>query len=93
MDTGETTVEINQERVKEILARFQLPDEIEGIDTRFGRDHTGDPAVFLTFRVKDEAKIEREDIRRLSSFLAEITSALVNGGVGGFAYTRLDQAA
>jgi methyl coenzyme M reductase subunit C-like uncharacterized protein (methanogenesis marker protein 7) len=93
MDTGATSVEIDQERVKEILARFKLPDEIERIETRFGRDHTGDPAVFLTFHVKDEAKIEREDIRRLSSFLSEITSALVNGGVGGFAYTRLEQAA
>lgn len=93
MNTGEATVEIDQERVKEILARFQLPDEIERIDTKFDHDHTGDPAVFLTFHVKDDAKIDREDIRRLSSFLAEITSALVNAGVGGFAYTRLEQAA
>ena len=27
MDTGATSVEIDQERVKEILARFKLPDE------------------------------------------------------------------
>ena len=29
MDTGETTVEIDQERVKEILARFKLPERLE----------------------------------------------------------------
>ncbi|MBW4039783.1 MAG: hypothetical protein HIU91_13115 [Acidobacteria bacterium] len=93
MDTGASMVAIDQERVREILARFVLPEEIERFDTRFGLDHTGDPAVFITFHVKDEAKIGREEIRRLSSLLSEITSALVNGGIGGFAYTRLEQAA
>jgi hypothetical protein len=93
MDTFETTVEINRERVEEILSRFTLPDEIERIDTTYGSDHTGDSAVFLTFHVKDEAKIDRNDVQRLSAFLSEVTSALLNGGIAGFAYTRLEQAA
>jgi len=93
MDTSAADVEINQAKVRDIPARFPLPPEIERMDTRYGRDHTGDASVFLTFHVKDSAKLGPADITRLSRFLSEVASALVNGDVGGFAYTRLEQAA
>jgi hypothetical protein len=93
MQTTEIAFEIDREKVKRILARFALPDEIERLATKYGEDHTGDSSVFLTFYVKDDAKIGPEDVKRLSTFLAAITSALLNEGIGGFAYTRLEQAA
>jgi hypothetical protein len=93
MDTTELQVQIDREKVATILARFALPPEIESLETRFGNDHTGDSAVYLTFNVRDDAKLEQADIKRLSAFLAEVASALINGNIGGFAYTRLDQAA
>lgn len=93
MEADSSYVEIDREKVQAILARFPLPPEIERIETRYGRDHTGDASVYLTFHVRDNAKLEPADIKRLSSFLAGVTSALLHSGVGGFAYTRLEQAA
>ncbi|HZL27710.1 MAG TPA: hypothetical protein VFC39_14385 [Acidobacteriaceae bacterium] len=90
MQTTEVTLEIDQDKVKEILARFALPDEIERVETTFKEDHTGDPSVYLTFHVREGAKIGREDITRLSKFLSTIASAMLNEGIGGFPYTRLE---
>jgi hypothetical protein len=93
MQTTEGTFEIDRGKVKNILSRFALPDEIERIETKFGEDHTGASSVFLTFHIKDDARIGPEDVKRLSAFLMAITSALLNEGIGGFPYTRLEQAA
>jgi len=93
MQTTETTSEIDRDKVNEILARFALPEEVERVDITFRDDHTGDPSVFLTFHVKDDAKISPEDLKRLSEFLGTIRSAMLDDGVGGFPYTRLEQAA
>jgi hypothetical protein len=93
MQTTEVTFEIDRDKVKKILARFALPDEIERVETTFKEDHTGDSSVFLMFHVRDDAKIGPEDVKRLSKFLGSIRSAMLNEGIGGFAYTRLEQAA
>jgi hypothetical protein len=93
MQATEATFEVDRDKVREILARFVLPDEVERVETTYRDDHTGDPSVFLTFYVKHDVKISREDIKRLSEFLMTITGALVNADIGGFPYTRLEQAA
>ena len=93
MQTTEATSEIDRDKVKEILARFELPNEVERVETTFRDDHTGDPSVYLTFHVKDDVKISQEDIKRLSQFLGTVAGAMLNEGIGGFPYTRLEQAA
>jgi hypothetical protein len=93
METNEIQVAIDQQKVQKIVSSFELPPEIERIETRYGRDHTGDASVFLTFHIRDDVKVNTEGIKRLSAFLSAVTSALLNSNVGGFAYTRLEQAA
>ncbi len=93
MESQQLNAEINRERVQKILSDFALPPEIEAVEPKYGVDHTGDPAVFLTFTVKKDIAIKTADIKRLTQFIFEVTSALFNGEIGGFAYTRLDQAA
>ncbi len=92
MDAAETKHEIDQQKVRKILAGFTLPSEIEKVDTVFGVDSTGDPAVTLTFHVRDDAHIGKEELRRLTSFLSEVTRALLQGNISGFPYARLEQA-
>ena len=41
----------------------------------------------------NEAVLADTDIPRLSRFMAGVVSALYNGNVGGFVYSRLDEAA
>jgi hypothetical protein len=80
METTAAKSEMDQQKVLEILARFTLPGEIAKVDTDFGVDSTGDPAVRLTFHVRDDARIGQQELERLTKFLSEVTS-LPDGGV------------
>ncbi len=93
MQASQPSAEVDQQKVQEILARFTLPPEVERVETRFGSDHTGDPAVYVNFHIRMDVKLGREEIKRLSRFSSAVASALYKGDIGGFAYTRLDQAA
>ena len=93
MDNTGVKSEMDQQKVHDILAGFVLPNEIEKLDTVFGLDSTGDPAVWLTFHVRDTAKIGQNELERLTRFLSEVTSALLQANIAAFPYTRLEQAA
>jgi hypothetical protein len=93
MNAADATVVIDEKKVREILASFALPKEIENVEVKFGSDSTGDPSVSLTFVVRDKILIGPEEMRRLTDFLSEVTRAMLQGNIGGFAYTKLAQAA
>ena len=84
---------INQGKVQDILSRLTLPPEMDRVETKYGTDHTGDPAVFLTFYLKADVHVEREEIKHLSRFISGVARDLLNADVGGFPYTRLEDAA
>ncbi len=89
---GERT-SVDQEKVQTVLARLTLPPELDRVETSYGADYTGDPAVFLTFFLKPDVRVEREEIRPLSRFISGVARELLNAEVGGFPYTRLEEAA
>ena len=93
MRPGETSTEIDHQRVYDILGRFTLPVEVDRLETVFGPDASGDASVKLTFHVRAKAHIGAEELERLSKFLSEVTSALLQADIGGFPYTRLEGAA
>ena len=63
------------------------------VETDYGKDHTGDPAVFLTFHLHEGVQASREQIKPISRFVHQVAAALLNSHIGGFPYTRLKQAA
>ena len=93
METPIEHVGLDQDKVQGTLARFTLPPEIDHVETNYGTDHTGDPAVFLTFILKQDVHLEREEIKQVSRFISDVGGALLNAGIGGFPYTRLEEAA
>ncbi len=93
MDTTQQEVAIDKQKVAAILAQFELPPEIVRVDTNYGKDHTGDPAVFLTFHLHQGVHASREEIKPISRFVHRVAATLLNGNIGGFPYTRLKQAA
>ncbi len=93
MQASQPSAEVDQQKVQEILARFTLPPEVERVEIRFGSDHSGDPAVYVTFHLREDTNIGRKEIKSLSSFSSSVAKALYKGDIGGFAYTMLDQAA
>ena len=93
MDRAQREATIDKQRVAAILAQFDLPPEIVSVDTDYGSDHTGDPAVFLTFHLHEGVQASREEIKPISRFVHQVAAALLNFNVGAGPYTRLKQAA
>ena len=93
METDRVQIAIDRQKVEEILKQFTLPSEFERVDVHYGPDHDGDASVSLTFVVRTDIQIADEEIPRLSRFMSGVVSALYNGNVGGYIYSRLDEAA
>jgi hypothetical protein len=92
MDAAATKPEVDRQKVHAILASLLLPKEIENVHAEFGSDSTGDPAVKLRFRVRDAVVIGPAELDRLTKFLSDVVRALLQADIGGFPYTRLEQA-
>jgi hypothetical protein len=92
METIAPRLEVDRQKVQKVLAQFTMPAEIERVETEYGPDSTGDPSVRLTFHVRNDAHIGQTELDRLTRFLSELTSALLQADIAGFPYTRLEQA-
>ena len=68
-------------------------ERTERIDVHYGPDHDGDASVSLNFLVREGTHLADDDVPRLSQFMASVVSALYNGNIGGYVYSRLDEAA
>ncbi len=93
METKRMDIAIDRQKVDEILKQFTLPSEFERVDVHYGPDQDGDASVSLSFLVKVGVDIADEDIPRLSRFMSSVVNALYNGNIGGYVYSRLDEAA
>ena len=92
MDSLSIRPEVDQQKVREILASLKLPKEIQSVDTEFRLDHTGKPSVTLIFNVSPGVPVGKKDIARLSNFLSGVVTRMLSADIGGFPYTRLRQA-
>ncbi len=93
METAQSKVGVDEARVRDVLSRFSWPATIQEVLTSYGSDHSGDPAVFLTFVVKPGQELDRDHFNGLYDLLRKLTDALYSSDIGGFAYTRIRQAA
>lgn len=83
----------DQARAKAILDETPLPPELSTVTIELKDDYSGDPAMYLSFHVKDEVKLEDEHIARLSRYMMDVADRLLRSGVSRFPYVSLDQAA
>ena len=94
--TGAVKLDLNQvdvERAKELLNGVVLPPEIESFDLQVDEDWTGDPALRINYVINADRVLTPDDIKRLTHFLAEVSTLTLQANVGAFPYPRLQQAA
>jgi hypothetical protein len=87
----EIATEVDQQKVNDILARLVLPPEIVKVDAEFGPDNSGDPAVKLRFYLRAALVADKNEIARLSKYLYDVQTILLQADIGGFPYTLLEQ--
>lgn len=93
MESINNTGSIDRAKVEAVLAKVQLPPEILRVEVQYEPDYTGDPAVYLRFILPSDIDLNGSDITRLSAFASQVLDGLYNANIGGFAYSRLQQAA
>ncbi len=70
-----------------------LPPEIDSVSMEFRNDSSGDPAIFLSFRIREDSRLDKEAIARLSQYLTSVSLELLQKGISRFPYVSLDEAA
>ncbi len=82
-----------KEKAEQFIAETPLMDGIENVRVELGEDQTGDPAMWLVFRLRHDLKFDQEMARRFNEYAAVIQTKILHSGLTRFPYTRLEQAA
>ena len=82
-----------KEKAEQFIAETPLMDGIENVRVELGEDQTGDPAMWLVFRLRRDLKFDREMAQRFNEYAAVIQTKILHSGLTRFPYTRLEQAA
>jgi hypothetical protein len=93
MATTEAADLAEKEKAEQFIAETPLMDGIENVRVELGEDQTGDPAMWLVFRLQPGLKFDNEMARRFNEYAAVIQTKILHSGLTRFPYTRLEQAA
>ena len=94
--TEKVTFDLNHvdvERARKLLNEVALPPEIDSFDFQIDEDWTGDPALRINYVINADRILSADDIKRLTRFLAEVSTLILQANIGAFPYPRLQQAA
>jgi len=84
----EATTAADEAKVRAILSRWTFPPNVRGWELDFREDSTGDPAVYITFRVDDALDPSEETVRSVGEFSEQIDRELLRAGPHYFPHFR-----
>jgi len=102
MQTFETSVEEARSigasvdevrRIHELVKRHRFPADVRSFEVNFGRDSTGDPAVWIWFLVQDDNNPSEEKIDGLNQFANSVRSDLLKADLRYWPYIDFRAAA
>lgn len=93
MTVSEQQDQLEKEKAEQFIAETPRMPGVEDIRVELGEDHTGDPAMWLVFRLAPDLKFDREVARRFNEYAGQIQTKILHGGLVRFPYTRTERAA
>ena len=75
-----------------IAATPRLP-EVESFAVKLYEDWTGDPSLYITFRIRRDAVYDESFFRRFHAYSNQVTRNVLDSGITRFPYTRLESQA
>ncbi len=78
---------------KEILDQQPLPPEIAAVTIEMKEDYSGVPALYLSFQVQRQLKLEDDQILRLSRYMLAVQDRMLRSGISRFPYASLGRSA
>lgn len=79
-----------KQKAEQFLAETPLMDGIENVRVELGEDQTGDPAMWLIFRLRPGLNFDMETAKRFNEYAAIIQTKILHEGLKRFPYTRLE---
>ena len=93
MATVEEQGELEKAAAEKILAADPNFPGIEATTVELGDDHTGDPAMWVVFHLRQGFEPDTSWIESFSDYSTKTVLRLLDGGLSRFPYTRLESAA
>ena len=87
------TAEIDREEVEQVIASFPPSSEIDSVDIRLDDDWSGDPSIYISFRLRKDANADDAFLSRFLDYTSRLTRLIIDKGVSRFPYTTLKDAA
>jgi hypothetical protein len=80
-------------KIHDLIKKQELPENVRGFQLRFGKDSTGDTAVWIRFVVRDNKNPTQREISRLTDFGNVVRSQLLNADISYWPYVEFRTAA
>ena len=78
---------------EELIAATDPFPGVESVRVELGEDHTGDPSMWLIFRIRPGSQVDESWIQAFSEYSTKLSLKLIHSGLTRFPYTRLEPAA
>jgi len=93
MSVAEEQGQLEKEKAEQIIADTPLMDGVEGVSVELGNDHTGDPAMWLVFHLRNDLNADDNWLRSFNAYSSQLGMRIIHSGLTRFPYTRLRRAA
>jgi hypothetical protein len=90
MVVTEDLAQIEKAKAEQFIAETPMMEEVEDANVELGEDHSGDPAMWLVFRLRSDAKFDLDMAGRFNDYAAIIQTKILHAGLRRFPYTRLE---
>jgi hypothetical protein len=93
MTTTEQVGEQEKAKAEAMIAATPAFGGVEAVSVELGEDHTGDPSMWIIFRLRAGFKTDDAWFREFSDYSTQLSLKLLHSGLTRFPYTRLESAA
>lgn len=93
MTATEELGEREKQAAEAIIATTQPFTGVENIRVELGEDHSGDPSMWLVFRLRHDLQADEDWVKSFSTYSTDLTLKLLQSGLTRFPYRRMERAA
>ncbi len=90
--TAVDEAQLEKTQAERFIAETPMIDMVESVRVELGRDHTGDEAMWLVFRLHPEVEFDLDLTKagQFNDYAAIIQTKILHSGLKRFPYTRVE---
>jgi hypothetical protein len=93
MTATELTGADEKARAEKLVAALPGIPEVASVTVRLDDDWSGDPSLYLTFRLRGGVQVDDAFIKRFLDYSTRVQSEIFRSGISRFPYARMELAA